>query len=268
MSYVLNGRLQARCSERVVEPIANETVFLYWAPEGEASGFTVRSLEDARGREYLLLAQGRTDAHGNFRIEVTPDTLLGHRGSRREYSGGPVEVEVLYRGRGSEREPVQFSLGTVAPPWQESGGDRSARLEREISAQEIAAVRSELDIWTVHGTLRLSDGSSTSGYAVFAFDADVAQDDFLGSAPVAEDGTFRIDYPGSRFRPEPRGGIDFERGGPELYFKVRAPNGQTIFEEPRSRGNQPDRRRSPNWATADLSVDPARSSSASTPTAN
>lgn len=256
MSYVLSGRLRARCSRDVVEPVGNETVLLYWVAEGErASAYEIRSHEEARSREYLLLAQGRTDADGSFRIDLAEDTLLGHRGSTREYAGGPLTVEVYYRGAGSETEPVQFSLGKIQPQWHASSEGQTARLDHEIPAESWSRVRAALDLWTVAGFVRVAGGGAAAGYRVSAYDADAVRDDFLGAAESEADGSFRIDYPGSRFRPAPVAGVDVERGGPELYFRVEAPDGSVAYEEASSRGSEPDRANASNWFTVDISID-------------
>ncbi|CAN5818766.1 MAG: carboxypeptidase regulatory-like domain-containing protein [Gemmatimonadetes bacterium] len=254
MSYVLNGRLRARCSADVVEPVANQTVLIYWVPEGEVGDFTVRPHDEARAREYLLLAQGRTDPEGNFGIQIGRDTLFGHRGSTREYAGGPLQIEVYHRGAGGETEPAQFSVGQIQPAWSGTGDQQNAHYEEVISAAHWARVKTALDEWTIVGTVRRTDGAPASGYHVFAYDADPVHDDFLGSIQTSGDGTFRLDYKGSDFRPTPIAGLDIERGGPELYFHVQDADGSVVYEEPSSRGAQSDRARSPNWVHVELKV--------------
>jgi hypothetical protein len=257
MSYVLSGRIQARCSADTIEPVSQETVQLYWIPEGEPSTFTVRSHEETRAREYLLLAQGRTDAEGRFRIVVDGGTIHSHRGSARRYAGEPLGLEVYYRGEGSREEPAQFSMGHIQPRWDGDLEERVAEVEHEIAPEQWSLVRAAVDLWTITGTLRRSDGSPAAAHRVSAFDADVLRDDFLGSAESGPDGRFRIDYPGARFRPAPIGGIDLERGGPEIYFHVEAPDGSRVYEEPSDRGKQSDRRNAPNWFTTELTIEAA-----------
>lgn len=254
MSHVLAGRLRARCGAGFEEPIANETVLLYWRAEGDPDGFTLRTHEQAREREYLLLAQGRTDSDGNFRIDIGGDTLLGHRGSRRLYEGGLLGLEVFCRGSGSA-EGVQFRVGTVQPDWQGGGDAYFARLDRDLDESAWAQVRRALDLWTIVGRVMLRTGSPAAGYTVFAHDCDALRDDFLGSALVAADGSFRIDYPGSAFHPGRIARIDLERGGPEVYFHVQAQDGTVIYEEASSRGICRDRANSPNWVDVELTID-------------
>jgi hypothetical protein len=257
MSHVIAGRVRARCATGVEEPLAEETILLYRVPAGEASHVGLRSHEEARGREYLLHARGRTDADGGMRIDFREPGLLGHRGSRHPYEGGPLAVEIYYRGLGSRKEPVQIALGHVTPTWQESGGVRFAHLDLEIDPELFGRARAALDIWTVCGSVHRSDGLPAVGYRVFAHDSDALHDDFLGSAVVGEEGSFRIDYPGDAFRPRTVAGVDLERGGPELYFRVETPQGRVVYEEPSSRGIQRDRANAPNWFSVELAVEPA-----------
>ena len=268
MSHVLNGRILARSSDDVVEPIAGETVLFYRVPEGENGAFRVRSHEDVRKREYLLLGQSRTDESGAFRIDLDGPTLLGHRGTTRKYDGGPLEVEIYCRGVGSEAEPCQFSIGHKSPEWTGEGDDRTASFEHEVSAAHWSEVRTALDLWTITGRLVTAGGGSLAGLRVSAYDADPVRDDFLGTADVEGDGTFRIDYPGSRFRPTPVMGVDVEGGGPEVYFDVQAADGTVIYKEPSSRGRKPDRARAPNWFEVELAIDaPSTGTRAPTPPA-
>ncbi len=255
MTHLLTGRLQARCSPDLVEPIAHETVRLYWVPEGEEGAFLIRSYDETRSREYLLMAQGRTDSEGRFRIEVDADSILSPRRSIRSYTGGPLSLEVYYRGHGSDTEPVQFSIGHITPDWLPGESSRTALVEHTISAEQFSAVRSRLDLWTIHGHVTLTDRSPAVGYRVSAYDADPLHDDFLGAAESDSRGTFRIDYRGSSFRPTPVAGIDIERGGPEIYFSVEGPDGSEAVREPSSRGRQRDRARSPNWFTVEIALD-------------
>jgi hypothetical protein len=256
MSYILNGRLQAHCTSDFVEPLAHETVRLYWIPEGEESAFAIRSFEEARSREYLLMAQGRTDGEGRFRIEIDGDTILSHRRSARRYSGEPLSLEVYYRGDGATGEPVQFVTGHVQPRWEPAGVGNSAEVEQVITAAQFSAIRTQMDAWTIRGTVTMRDGLPAAGYRVSAFDADPLHDDFLGAAVTDARGIFRIDYAGSSFRPTPIAGIDLERGGPEIYFSVEDPDGAEVYREPSSRGQQSDRARSPNWFVATITVEP------------
>jgi hypothetical protein len=254
MSHVIAGRLQARCAPDVVVPVADQTVLLYWVPRGEEIRFALRTHEEARGREYLLLIQGRTDAQGRFRLDFRDPTLLGQRGSLRNYDGEDVVLEIVLRGTTPSREAVQAVLGRVSPVWRQAGDLAIANLEIEVPEREWNRVRDALDEWTVAGTVRTTEGAPAAGYRVTVHDCDALHDDVIGSALVSDDGTFRIDYRSADFRPGTVAGIDPERGGPDLYFQVQAPDGTVASEEPSSRGMQRDRANAATWFSVDLTV--------------
>jgi hypothetical protein len=104
-------------------------------------------------------------------------------------------------------------------------------------------VKSALDSWTILG--RVTSRAARiplAGLRVHAFDADLLQDDPLGSATTDEEGSFRIDFPSRVFRQTPGPGADFETGGPDVYFRIERPDGTLLIAEQRSRASAPDRR--------------------------
>jgi hypothetical protein len=263
MSYLFTGRLRAHTCGGSVVPVANATLMVYRNPEGEDAGFVIRGHEDIRGREYTLMAQGRTDENGEFRIDFSRKTIFGHRGSAHVFAGEPFILDVCVRtaeGMPDDYDPetVQFSVGTVQATWREEGENQLGSWEDEISEADWSRVRSALDAWTIHGrVIRSGDRSPVQGVNVLAFDADLMQDDYLGSATTDADGHFRLDYPGSAFRQTSVRGADFERGGPELYFRIETADGQVIYKEDKSRGNKPDRADASNCFSVELSVEGA-----------
>jgi hypothetical protein len=81
-----------------------------------------------------------------------------------------------------------------------------------------------------------------SGVQVTAYDADWIQDDCLGSATTDDEGKFRIDYAQADFLQTPLSPIiNYEQGGPDLYFTVESPTGQILLKEPKTQGNSPER---------------------------
>jgi 5-hydroxyisourate hydrolase-like protein (transthyretin family) len=263
MSYVFTGRLRAHTCGGSLEPLANATLMLYRLQEDEPVAFAVRNPEDVRGREWALMVQGRTDGDGHFRLSLSEKSVFGHRGSMHAYTGESVRIEVRCRSVDGtalphDPEPVQFVLTTLEPAWQQAGDNRTAHWEYDIPAEEWNQVRAALDTWTIHGrVLGSADGRPLAGLKVFAFDADTVQDDFLGVGMTDAEGRFRIDYPGTAFRQTPVAGIDFERGGPELYFRVESADGTVLYREPKSRGSEPDREDASNCFEADLTVEVA-----------
>jgi hypothetical protein len=261
MSYVLTGRLRAHGCGGGVVPIANATLMIYRKLDDDGpAGFALRTHEQIRDRDYALMCQGRTDGNGEFRLDFTEKTVFGHRGSTHVYAGGPIVVDAVVRAadgdmHGRDAEPVQFTVGSVEPSWSADGGSQAAHWEREVSESEWGQVREALDAWTILGrVVRADTKQPVAGAKVSAYDADLVQDDFLGSVSTDADGRFRIDFPGSAFR-EMAGGVSMERGGPEVYFHVEAADGTVLLKEPKSRGNKPDRAESSNCLSVEIEVE-------------
>jgi hypothetical protein len=255
MSYVFSGRLRVNTCGGSLAPLADATVKLYRRNEDVTGDFAVHSAAEVSARDYALFAQGRTDAEGEFQIAIHEKSVFGYRGSTHPYAGEPFVVDVLTRGvyglpQEVDVEPVQFTLAAVEPAWSDAAGNQLFRWELDVAEAQWSAVRQALDLWTIVGRV----AGVGAGHKVLAFDADPIQDDFIGSATTGADGAFRIDYPGSAFRRTPIPGANFERGGPEIYFRVEAPNGAVVYQEPKSRGSRPDRANSPNCMSVELAI--------------
>jgi hypothetical protein len=261
MSYTLSGRLRAQTCGGEVVPLGNATLKVYRQGDTPDTGFAIRQHEEIRDRDYLLICQGRTNEDGEFRLDFREKTIYGHRGSTHAFGGEPFVLEVIARSADGapldhDPEPVQFSLGEITAAWEGSEDDRSARWEHEISETEWTRVRQALDAWTIIGrVVRAGSKEPLQGLRVFAYDADLMQDDFLGSTDTDAEGRFRIDYPGMAFRQTAVPGAGYERGGPEIYFRVETAGGQVVLKEEKARGNKPDRADASNCFQVELEVD-------------
>lgn len=255
MSYVLTGTVQGHVSPEQVEPLANVTVRLYRTEEQSIGRsfemeprFAALSAEEVREKEYLWTAQARTNERGEFTIDLSERSLLGHVGSTRPYQGEALEVDVYCRSapgqpQGSTGGDVQFTVGTIVPAWASTGEGYRATWSCVLSHAFWSQARTAMDAWTVMG--RVTSRASQiplAGLRVHAFDADLYQDDPLGSATTDEQGKFRIDFPGQLFRRVPGKGVDFESKGPDVYFRIEGPDGTLLIAEDRGRANSPDRR--------------------------
>jgi 5-hydroxyisourate hydrolase-like protein (transthyretin family) len=261
MSYVFSGRLRTHSCDGSVVPVANATVMVYRLADEADSGFAIRDHDKVRDRSYAMFCQARTNEQGEFRMDFTEKTIYGYRGSTHVYAGEPFVVDVYVRSADGSKldhdpEPVQFTVGRITPEWEDEGGSNAARWEHDIQEAEWAQVREALDAWSIVGRVVRGDNKQpAAGLKVSAYDADLIKDDFLGSATTDSDGRFRIDYAGSAFRQTPVRGAEFERGGPELYFKVETADGQVVLQEQKSRGNKPDRADASNCFSVELAVE-------------
>lgn len=271
MSYVLEGRLRGYVSPDVVEPLANATLKFYRPREDQdvetlASAdpkhtFAILTPEQVRDKDYAFFAQARTNEEGEFSIDLARKTIFGHRGATHQYDGEPFEVDIYcptclgYRPD-SDREPVQFTLTMLQPDWEQAGEGHRARWDYDISQRFWCEVREGLDAWVITGRVtRCGTDEPLAGVVVHAFDADLLQDDELGSATTDAEGRFRLDYAGVDFRQTPVRGVGYEAGGPDLYFRLESADGAVLLDEGKARASQPDRDNAGNCFQVELCVE-------------
>lgn len=80
-------------------------------------------------------------------------------------------------------------------------------------------------IYVVFGSVVNADLTPAAGLTVIAYDRDVAGEDQLGRAITDADGAYRITYSEDQLRRSPR-----ERGGPDLFVRVLAEDGESLFQ--------------------------------------
>jgi hypothetical protein len=261
MEHVLVGRLTARVSPAFTDVLSGATVKLYriedTGPAVEAG--RILNDEEVRAEERRLLAQGDSDDQGAYSVGLQRDRPRGYRGSPHPYAGEPLEMHLLFLRVGSDRDwapgvPVQVSVGPVAPEWREVDGTLRAEHPVELPEAVWGSVRAALDEWVVTGRVTDAGGAPLPGVTVEAFDADLVQHDFLGTAVTGPEGRFRIDFQGEAFRRTPGGVGSFESGGPDLFFKVRGTDGSILLEEGRGEAGREGRKNAAGCMHADLVV--------------
>jgi hypothetical protein len=257
MSYLLEGRIVGRSTPHDAEPLAGATIKLYRHGSDDAEGFSIRDDDESRGGEGALLGQTRVEPDGAFRIDLSERSVFG-RGAVEGYTGGPLRVDVFCRalqGAPETSNAVQFTAATLRPEWSETGQGKSASWNHEIPVEEWSQVREKLDLWMVAGRVVDGGGLPLDGVRVHVYDADVVDDDLLGTAETDGDGHFRVDYTGSAFRDTPVG-VDYEQGGrPDIYFKVETPDGTVLLDEGKRRADDADRKDVSPCFYAELAVD-------------
>jgi hypothetical protein len=271
MSYVLRGRLRGYVSPDLLEPLSDMTVKLYrtradqdvetLASADPKHTFAVLNGDEVREKDYAFFAQTRTNDDGEFTIDLSTKTIFGHRGATHGYAGEPFEVDIYckacqgYRPE-ADKEPVQFTITVLQPEWQQEGEGQVAYWEYDISQRFWCEVRAALDSWVITGRVtRCGSDTPLEGLRVHAFDADLVQDDDLGSAVTDAEGKFRIDFSGKDFRDTPVRGVGYEAGGPDLYFRIEGADGRMVLDEKKERGSQPDRENVGNCFHVDLCVE-------------
>lgn len=206
--------------------------------------------KDVDRLEKQLLAIGKTDAEGNYSIEID--------GDKNDYQGEPVLVVVEIphldpmEGR-EDKHPAQFiALTTIQPQWQYSNDQQNAFAEFKyiIPSPFWCALLKHFDVWLICG--RIVDCEDPKrpvpGVKVSAMDADCLRDDFLGDATTDANGFFRIAYRSKDFKQtflSPLINVEtpFSRVlGPDVYFKVETVDGDVLLEEGRAEGKSDGRK--------------------------
>lgn len=250
MKYTFDGNLRGIVSPGIDEPVADATVRLYRTDEGPELAARVAArpkqtsaiideqrVEAKAGR---LLAEADTDGEGSFSVAVDGDSA--------NYDGEAVELDVRLTGVPGEHDPdagpVQVTVTTLQPEWRKAEDGARFGLEHSFSRGLWCAIRAQFGGRVIYGQLTFcADDQPVNGVTVRAYDADIIEDDPLGSAVTVGGGYFLIHYRREDYVRTPLTpylNVEIEHG-PDLFFSVEASDGTVLLEEPRETGREPGR---------------------------
>lgn len=249
MQYVVSGQLEASICENCTVPLQGATVHLY-PHDGEASvprmasktsSFSALGASDLPDQDPVATSKEPVGSDGSYEIRF---------GEEVEYQGGPLEVAVRLThlpgddpedGVGLGREMVQFTLGYFEWSSEEAGESRSHTFDYRIPDNFYCKLLEALGQRVICGHVLSQDEEPLSNAEVQAFDADITQDDPIGTATTDSSGRFLIYYTKDDFDDTPISLFEVELvGGPDCYFKVDYA-GQRIIDEGRADGRQQGR---------------------------
>jgi hypothetical protein len=252
MNFEFSGKLCGYLCSECVEDLSGVKVRLYRNRQGQnVTGLAVANPKDTlaildddevKAKTGSLIAETETKADGSFTFQL---------GAEQKYEGGAFEVDVYcttvpHLKRSSKApKPLQFSITTLQPLWKQTDRGAAAYWQYCVPERFWCGIRHKFGAWTICG--RVLDchqevQTAVAGVKVSAFDVDCIQDDYLGFAITDATGHFRIDYLAIDFKRTPFPFINIELfGGPDVYFKIEAPGGGVLLDEPRSRGRDKDR---------------------------
>ncbi|WP_428261624.1 hypothetical protein [Haliangium sp.] len=262
--YLFAGRLRAALCHLCHSDLAGVQVRLYRHRQDQDSDdlakrpakelFRILSEKEVAAKQEHLLAEVNTDADGRFEVGFGDDA---------GYQGGPFEIDVRLHGipdkpSEDEREPLQFTVTSLAPEW-EQGNDRlvAAPWDHTLAARYWCHILARFDVWVICGRFVTCEGKHPlPGATVRAFDADFTQHDSLGEALTDANGRFRIYYTSKDFKKTPWSPvIDLELiGGPDLFFQVEY-GGTLVINESASAGRTPTRENVGHCACVELCSD-------------
>lgn len=150
-------------------------------------------------------------------------------------------------------DPVQFTVGTIMPEWREAETGMKATWDHRLTTKQWCGIQALFGLWTVYGQVTDTLFGWPVQYAtVRAFDADIVEDDLIGSDTTDATGHYRIDYMRSTFEktPSPWPPIELESGS-DFFFSIEK-GGDVLHKENRSEGRTPGREDASHCERIDL----------------
>ena len=264
MTYIFCGQLSGQIAPGFSEPLAGATLRLYkYRGTKYVSGLSVAdpstiltllSPDAIQAKKASFLAETTADAEGRFIFALDEQS---------DYDGSPGELDLFltnvpnHKGQ-APKPPVQIPLTTLRLKVQKPE-ETLVAWEYCLPANFWREVRAAFDAWVICGRI-LGQGTAQpmSNVRVTAFDADWLQDDLLGSAVTDQAGNFRIDYTRADFTRTPLSPlINMENGGPDLYFKLTAPDGTPLLDEPKTQGQMAGRKDANHYFFIEFNVEQA-----------
>ncbi len=268
MKYSLKGNLRGFYCGDCSDALNNVVVRIYahkqvetatlLAAASEKETFHQRSDEELHAISDLLLAEAKTDAQGNYHIELDDD----------RYDGGAFDIDfycftIPVVRKFPPKPPIpkakQFNITTLQPQWQGIENENVfAKFDFELTSRWLCRIYALFDIWVVCGhVLDCETKRPLEGLKVTAFDCDWMQDDNLGFDYTDANGHFKIMYDGEKMRQtllSPWFNQEYP-AGPDYYFRIETASGDVLLQEDRSVGNRRDRANAPNCFCVDFCVD-------------
>lgn len=265
MTYTFSGQFHGEIAPGFVEALSGITVRLYryrgtkyitsLAVSDPVESMQVLSVDAISAKSSGLLGEATTDDGGNFVLKLD---------AASEYNGEAFEVDLLipdlpFRKANQPHAGRQLTLTTMKPRWEATATGFAAGWSYTIPVEIWSDMHSQFDAWVVCGTVVAAEnGTPLPGVRVTAYDADWIQDDCLGSATTNDTGNFRIDYARADFLRTPLSPlINYEEGGPDLYFRVESPTGELLLQEVKTAANGPTRANVGHCTHVELAVEDA-----------
>ncbi|HRW07876.1 MAG TPA: carboxypeptidase-like regulatory domain-containing protein [Caldilineaceae bacterium] len=265
MIYRFYGQFQGELAPNFVEVLSGVTVRLYryrgtkyitsLSVMDPMETMKILDREAISGKSSAFLGEAITDDKGNFALILDEAS---------DYHGEAFDVDLLIPDVPGRTDPqprgsIQLALTTMKPRWAATEDGHSATWSYTIPAAMWCDLRAHFDAWSICGRVIANEGQlPLPGVTVTAFDADWIQDDCLGSAITDDEGNFRIDFARNDFLRTPLSPlINYEDGGPDLYFLVESPAGEPLLKEEKAQGHRPGRVDADNCSYVELVADGA-----------
>ncbi|WP_406845392.1 hypothetical protein [Flavobacterium soyae] len=238
MKNIFKGSLRGYVCEDCLEAVSEVEILIYHpyrnvdstANTASSAKETFRfvSKEEAKQRAELLAYKAKTDAEGNFQIEV--DEKHTDASFDIDFVCGSVPPK---HPKPKRDEIVQLHITTFSMrlELEKQAKDERYRWEYAIAYKWWCYIRGHFfDAWVICGHLmNCQTNKPIANAKVTAMDADFLTDDNLGTATTDSNGHFRIDYTSADFKKtflSPWINIETDpsflsfQSGPDVYFKA------------------------------------------------
>ncbi len=262
MTYTFYGQFQGELAHNFLEALSGTTVRLYryrgtqyitsLAVMDPSASMKILDTDAISAKSAAALGEAVTDGTGHFVLVM--DEASGYKG--KAFDVDLFFPDVPCRQETEAQTGLQLTLTTMKPRWEPTTDGFRATWSYTIPADVWCDIRAHFDAWTLCGRV-LAEETATPlpGVRVTAYDADWLQDDCLGSATTDSEGHFRIDYSRRDFQKTPLSPlINYEQGGPDLYFIVDSPTGERLLHEAKAQGHTPGRADSEHCTYVELVV--------------
>ncbi|WP_289045410.1 carboxypeptidase-like regulatory domain-containing protein [uncultured Olleya sp.] len=255
MKHLIKGTLYGMLCQESSENLANVEVRLYLPlhkSQLEALNntnakdtFHIVTEQEAQQREKLLIAKTTTDQNGAYQFEIN-----------EKYVETAFDLDFICHTLPNlpdlkpKDKPVHCHITTIQPEWTyDTNQNSSFSYNYGISQKLWCYIRGfYFDAWVISGYLRnCTSGNPIANATVQALDADLLNDDLLGTTTTNTEGYFRIDYTSNDFKKtflSPWINVETEVGlpitlksGPDVYFKAFLGDIKYIDETSENRRN-------------------------------
>ncbi|SEP22730.1 hypothetical protein SAMN05444671_4628 [Flavobacterium sp. CF108] len=238
MRNIFKGSLRGYVCEDCLEAVSEVEILIYHpyrnadttanTASNAKDTFRFVSKEEAKQRAELLVYKAKTDAEGNFQIEVSENHL--DASFDIDFVCGTVPPK---HPKPKRDEIVQLHITTFSMrlELEKQAKNEKFRWEYAIAYKWWCYIRGHFfDAWVICGHLmNCQTNKPIANAEVTAMDADFLTDDNLGTATTDSNGHFRIDYTSADFKKtflSPWINIETDpsflsfQSGPDVYFKA------------------------------------------------
>ena len=266
MNYILSGNLKGCYPNQCFDFVYKTKVKIYGIDKSVSVSSVIssanpphiitRSSKETESIAKFLLAETVTDETGNYSVTLSGD-----------YNGGTLDIDIcgqtaplkLKSAMFKAAHEMQFSITSIQPFWHHTNSSENfnANGNFKIGSDAWCAILKAFKLCVINGrVIRKPNNIALSAAKVFAFDCDLLQDDYLGTADTDENGFFQLIYSEDDFQKTIFKNLTSEyKNGPDIYFKIESSSGDTLLKEDRKIGDADSRKNMTTCLTVNFEIE-------------